>query len=1154
MAMEGRELYVHGLPTDVDHERLRDKLLIHFLRARNGGGEVTSITVVTECALITFEESRAVQSALRHHPHIIEVDGRKYELSLSLPGQDPLSLNKVILDMVVTIDCSQLQEGPETLNVLRCKFPGLRTQPGLLQQTCTLQGMYSEVQDALAYMQKYFRPIQNHSGTKSSDPSGKSRETAEKREDIGSQKQQRWANSAQQSPGLFMGDLGTESTLDLGQHGYRHTNRGEALAQLEEQSARPEKTNLEEGAECRIDETNCQDLSLIMEADVFAYLQSNKEYRRILQSHGVQVVHVTSDGVTTLFLQSEVPTGSEDTENMRRAHKELGHLYQQQESCLRKDQLQRNTLFLPGGLTAALNNVQSVLPNVLLSYDQDNIYIVGEKSEVSQAKQILLIGAGEGMISSLTEIPPSSSSSPSPSPESLERGQFGKKQSEVHTPMTPKLFGSNTERKVEAGKEYKLAARFKSSGLGGKGLAKEKISEDLKSISNKMDMLNLNPSYQSTPPIRLSFNSASIFSHELTGEGTQTYKMTQPNCTGEDVLFKNQDMLSYMNSSGTTSSTSTSKSTTSSGFTSGLTTGLSAPLNTNVNASLEREVKYVAPFTPTSVPSSKSSLRRANSFSGQPDLKEQVQKKQVASGSITDTHAHQRARSNSISGGKASTGFPLSTVEAQLTVSSVMWNYMKDAYCNQLDSVKSDMQMSEKQASKSDVSVILKGTDSSKVEESHRKLQNLVAMVASDFTVQELRLAELGLVDKDELFETCCSDVQSRFKKVILHTLMDRVFLLGPKLLCCQVSDIFKDVFLGTESNSVKKSLHLQDGVDQGTTKSTVDQVSRGSRGMDPTRSDQSENELSFQSTNDVLSNISQPKYKSGGHSTKLKTGTLERLKTPKSVKDELSKTDARENETGLKSNGQTSLSLREHRKEYTSKTLKQTNLLSHTPSDCVCGASGPGVKRTSCGVILCNVCTLQHSNCRVCGQEESQKKVLENPVQGSSSKDVQQNQMQTYQEEQNSRKEGSKDQKGIYGTMTYTEMPLSLDGHPKDTTAKIKYIIPDGIQGDNDPCPGSSFQGGVFEAYLPLNPKGQALLPCLEKAFHQGLTFTISPSNKAGDGGGKVTWSKIPHKTAMRGGRSRNGYPDSTYLNRLYEALAAYRIEPTIGKDQPKS
>lgn len=56
--------------------------------------------------------------------------------------------------------------------------------------------------------------------------------------------------------------------------------------------------------------------------------------------------------------------------------------------------------------------------------------------------------------------------------------------------------------------------------------------------------------------------------------------------------------------------------------------------------------------------------------------------------------------------------------------------------------------------------------------------------------------------------------------------------------------------------------------------------------------------------------------------------------------------------------------------------------------------------------------------------------------------------------------------------------------------------------------------------AYLPLNPKGQSLLPCLEKAFNQGLTFTVSSSNKAG-GDAKVTWGRIPHKTKVDGGKS---------------------------------
>ncbi|KAI7803393.1 uncharacterized protein si:busm1-163l24.3 [Triplophysa rosa] len=1133
MAEEGRALYVHGLPTDADHERLRDKLLIHFLRARNGGGDVTSVTVISgppTCALITFEESRVVQSALRHRPHIIELDGRKYELSLSFAIHTPLSLNKVVLDMTVSIDCSQLQQRAETLNTLCCKFPGLHMKPGLIQQTCTLQGTYSEVQDALSYMQKYFSLTQNLSKTKYPDPSENSCHAPEKREDLGSQEQQSWTSSAHQSSEFYMREHGFESTLGLGKEGYGL-----------KKSTKPEKAKVEEGAECRIDETNWQDLSLIMEADVFAYLQNNKEYRHLLQNHGVQVVHVTSDGVTTLYLQSEVPPGSQDTKKMRQAHKELRQLYQQQENCLRKDQLQRRILCLPNGLTAALKNVQSVLPNVLLSYDQDNFYIVGEKSEVSQAKQILLIGTGKGMMGSMTDLPASSSSSASPSPEPFENEQQMKKKNEVQTPMTPKLIGSNTERKGEGGKEYKLAARFKSSGFGGRGLcAKEEMGGDLKSITNKVEMLTLTPNSQSTPPIRPSLSTAGIISHEVTGEGTQTFRMTGLNCTGEDVLFKNQDTLS-LNTLG--SNTSTGKSTSYPAYTSALATGINATLNPSVNALLDSntELKSAAPFA-TSVSTSKSPLRRTSSFSGQLCLKEQVQKNQIATGSLTNTHAHQRARSNSLSGGKDSIGLPVSTVEAEVTVSSVMWNYIKEAYLNQVDSIKSDLQMSEKQVGKTEVSVVLKGTESSKVEESHRQFQNLVAMVASDFTVRELRLAELGLVEKDEVFEACCTDVQSRFRKVILHTLMDRVFMLGPKLLCSQVSDIFREVFPVKDSNSFEKTVLLQEGVAQGTAKaslSTLDQMSNRVPKVDHFKSDQ--NEM-------VPSNSGQTKCKS--QSTKQKLATFERSEKLKS-KDELSKSslpsqsnDVRKDQTGLRSDEQSSFPPRAHKKEDISLSLKQTNLLSHKPlGHCVCGASGPDVKLTSCGVILCSVCLPKHSQCRVCGLEElhSKKKVLENPVHGS--KAVRQNQMQEHQEEQHSGKEARKDQNGIRGTVRFSEISLSIPGFDRYTTAKITYCIPDGIQGDTDPCPGSSFQGGLFEAYLPLSSKGWALLCCLKKAFHQGLTFAVSPGKIDGEGG-KVTWGKIPHKTKMDGGKSLNGYPDSSYLNHLTEILVAHGIE----------
>lgn len=59
MAEPSRTVRVSGLPADIAESRLKDKLLIHFLRARNGGGEIESLTIVKATpvsALIVFEE------------------------------------------------------------------------------------------------------------------------------------------------------------------------------------------------------------------------------------------------------------------------------------------------------------------------------------------------------------------------------------------------------------------------------------------------------------------------------------------------------------------------------------------------------------------------------------------------------------------------------------------------------------------------------------------------------------------------------------------------------------------------------------------------------------------------------------------------------------------------------------------------------------------------------------------------------------------------------------------------------------------------------------------------------------------------------------------------------------------------------------------
>lgn len=62
MAEMRHTVCVRGLPDYMEHDRLEDKLMVHFLRERNGGGEISSISIKASdpCAIITFEDSKGL--------------------------------------------------------------------------------------------------------------------------------------------------------------------------------------------------------------------------------------------------------------------------------------------------------------------------------------------------------------------------------------------------------------------------------------------------------------------------------------------------------------------------------------------------------------------------------------------------------------------------------------------------------------------------------------------------------------------------------------------------------------------------------------------------------------------------------------------------------------------------------------------------------------------------------------------------------------------------------------------------------------------------------------------------------------------------------------------------------------------------------------
>ncbi|NXW45667.1 IN35 protein, partial [Nyctiprogne leucopyga] len=89
--MAGRTVRVRGLPADLPPDRVADKLTIHFLRSRNGGGEIADLRVLPGprgCALITFEALEVAQRILKAKNHVLSIGGKKYPLEVTAHGAE----------------------------------------------------------------------------------------------------------------------------------------------------------------------------------------------------------------------------------------------------------------------------------------------------------------------------------------------------------------------------------------------------------------------------------------------------------------------------------------------------------------------------------------------------------------------------------------------------------------------------------------------------------------------------------------------------------------------------------------------------------------------------------------------------------------------------------------------------------------------------------------------------------------------------------------------------------------------------------------------------------------------------------------------------------------------------------------------------------
>ncbi|KAK3246683.1 hypothetical protein CYMTET_43785 [Cymbomonas tetramitiformis] len=133
----------------------------------------------------------------------------------------------------------------------------------------------------------------------------------------------------------------------------------------------------------------------------------------------------------------------------------------------------------------------------------------------------------------------------------------------------------------------------------------------------------------------------------------------------------------------------------------------------------------------------------------------------------------------------------------------------------------------------------------------------------------------------------------------------------------------------------------------------------------------------------------------------------------------------------------------------------------------------------------------------------------------------------------------GNQPVEGVSWTESLSRMPLV--SYPDSATIRVECSFANGIQGPEHSHPGEAYTGKHCCFYLPANEEGRDVLRRLRVSWRRRLLFTVGQSTSSGRDN-MVIFSSIHLKTSNIPGAS-HGYPDTTYLTRVQEELAAVGI-----------
>eukprot|EP00076_Gallus_gallus_P034249 XP_024999787.1 interferon-induced 35 kDa protein isoform X1 [Gallus gallus] len=1151
--MAGCTVQVWGIPSDLPPDRVADKLTIHFLRSRNGGGEITDVQVLPgspACALITFEAPAVAQRILKVKNHVLCIEGKKYPLEVKTHIVK-LSPDEIFLRVYMMVDYGKLPAGETLLKNLQKGYSSVQFDFDYRSTLCRVKGTFTELQafsrDLLASLNLKSQP------TGESLPS-RSNHSAKNTIMYDYQQKPDSAGSASKAVKLPPWDQVCDKAAD-GPSPQSPVD-GEAVEQLE-------------------------DFSLVMDSDIYLYIQRfcASEYQGILCQHHVDVVDVSSNDITILYLQPS-PGTSGDMDTLQQSRLALQHLYQQLEVSLRKEKLSKGGLNNQA-LRALTQELQELYPRLLCHEDGRQLYLIGNLVDVSQAKQYVQhfstrSGAPQmaGMFSSF---PPSQPATSCTTETALDKPKVP-----VDT-LPLKLSPGKPELKAE----YKLAANF--SAL-------------------KTSMSQCLSANQDSPPVGQAQLSGNHFSetHALgPSDPTTLAQPYQPHISTVDVVSESaaesqQDPKEWGHVKG--------------GARLARQRSLS-PFGSKENGTLKHagDLKGSDPTKHHSLTGTSSTFQSLSLFDttrtslDSKPSESRFMLRRSSSFSLPKESSKPQDTDRAASGDNR--------VSEEMSLDSLQWSYLKYAYRSAIDELCRGRVVEISERSTGDSTVLtLQAADRSKLLQAKWKVENLVQK-CPDLVCQSMSYSELAVdgPDDDALCELC-SLLQGGSLQVGLRKDKYKLCLVCPKDMLPGVTEAFH-LFSSRRLHALKSS-SLSPGSER-TLSAGYPSAAQPSRSQDTMLDAALPNSLESLQMDlqhlDIRNKTVHPEVLSTFQQLEadenrspsiwrfpqalgqeeandcVDPGAVQvrsSLLSP-SIKENLSPAAPRESKEQLKTKmmlGEPDIarlkqvlpdrfqfvkdksrgshndamgqlqspvltaddaphSLPTWLHKSTAPDSPQTaaeqspaaeprsqesnssgrNSVQEEPDLPALQTKDTSLEQESCKTPLgrCDACQDLCVTCQTpCGHALCRSCFADQPACCGSSLVA----------------PGCK----ISGTLKISSLSQSLPGYFRDLTLQITYTIPNGIQGVGHPHPGEPYKGGCFLAFLPDNREGQKTAILLKKAFEEGLTFQVKSYN----GEERVTWGPIPHKTSLDGGKARNGYPDAHYLHEVCTVLKKLGIE----------